>query len=397
MKPQSPAVDDLVRRAQNAMAQRRPAEAAELWARIAALAPDHPQAKLQIAIAQLNIAFARRQAGDMDGELGAYNNALAADPLCYPALLGKAALLERLGKARQAAKIYRDALKLEPPRDQLPPALAAQFDEARQAVQADSRRMSDYLRERLGAERAQAGEQDLRRFDACVGVVAGTREVYTVKPTLLHFPALPAIEFYDNESFPLLAALEAQSDFILEELTVLLREDAGGFNPYVNKPAGTPLNQWAELNASPQWSAFFLWEDGKPIEQNCRRCPKTAALLEASGMADVPGYAPTAFFSLLKPHTHIPPHTGVTNTRLIVHLPLIVPEKCRFRVGGETRDWEQGKAWVFDDTIEHEAWNDSDRTRVILIFDVWNPFLTEPERKLIGPLLQGVDAYYRSE
>jgi aspartyl/asparaginyl beta-hydroxylase (cupin superfamily) len=91
---------------------------------------------------------------------------------------------------------------------------------------------------------------------------------------------------------------------------------------------------------------------------------------------------------LLRPRKRIPPHTGVTNTRAIVHLPLIVPPGCGFRVGGETREWHEGKAFAFDDTIEHEAWNDSDALRVILILDVWNPHMTEREKELLAEFYQ---------
>jgi aspartyl/asparaginyl beta-hydroxylase (cupin superfamily) len=87
----------------------------------------------------------------------------------------------------------------------------------------------------------------------------------------------------------------------------------------------------------------------------------------------------------------------VTNTRVTVHLPLIVPPGCRFRVGGETREWEVGKAWVFDDTIEHEAFNDSDEPRVILIFDVWNPQLTQLERDLVRETTVALAEYGRDE
>jgi aspartate beta-hydroxylase len=99
-------------------------------------------------------------------------------------------------------------------------------------------------------------------------------------------------------------------------------------------------------------------------------------------------------YSLLAPHTRIPPHTSSTNARLIVHLPLIVPGGCRFRVGNETREWEEGKAWVFDDTIDHEAWNDSGHLRVILMIDVWNPYLTAAEREMVSVLLNEVRNYY---
>jgi aspartyl/asparaginyl beta-hydroxylase (cupin superfamily) len=98
-------------------------------------------------------------------------------------------------------------------------------------------------------------------------------------------------------------------------------------------------------------------------------------------------------FSILRPRTRIPPHTGVANTRLVLHLPLIVPAGCGFRVGGETRLWTEGEAWVFDDTINHEAWNDSEKPRAILICDVWSPFLSAGERDLIAQLLGALDRF----
>jgi aspartyl/asparaginyl beta-hydroxylase (cupin superfamily) len=114
-------------------------------------------------------------------------------------------------------------------------------------------------------------------------------------------------------------------------------------------------------------------------------------------MAQQPNFSPTAMFSCLEAQTTIPPHCGETNTRLIVHLPLVVPAGCGFRVGNETREWHEGKAFVFDDTLEHEARNDSDELRVVLIFDVWNPFLTTAERELVGGLVNAVRDYYRAE
>jgi len=111
----------------------------------------------------------------------------------------------------------------------------------------------------------------------------------------------------------------------------------------------------------------------------------------------VPEHGPTAFFSILDAHTHIPPHTGVTNTRLTVHLPLVLPGQCTFRVGDDKREWRLGEAWVFDDTIEHEAWNDSDVPRAILIFDIWNPYLTGAERALVRAATAAIGEYYRGQ
>jgi len=190
-------------------------------------------------------------------------------------------------------------------------------------------------------------------------------------------------EFFARDYFPWLEGLEAATDSIRDELLGVLSADAASIQPYIAYGEGLPLNQWKELNNSRRWGAYFLWNDGRREEGHMARCPRTAAALAACPQVDIPGRGPTAFFSILEPRTKIPPHTGVTNTRLPVHLPLIVPPGCRFRVGGEVRELRAGNAWVFDDTIEHEAWNDSDMARAILIFDIWNPQLTPLERDLV--------------
>jgi aspartyl/asparaginyl beta-hydroxylase (cupin superfamily) len=147
------------------------------------------------------------------------------------------------------------------------------------------------------------------------------------------------------------------------------------------------------LNHSRKWTSLWLWKDGEKQQSVCDRCPQTAALLESLPMARQDSFAPTAVFSALQPHTHIPAHTGSANVRLLTHLPLILPGPARFRVGNTTREWKMGEAWVFDDTIEHEAWNDADEMRVILIFDVWNPYLTEAEQSLITAMMKAQRAF----
>jgi aspartyl/asparaginyl beta-hydroxylase (cupin superfamily) len=94
-------------------------------------------------------------------------------------------------------------------------------------------------------------------------------------------------------------------------------------------------------------------------------------------------------FSLLRPGARIAAHTGMFNTRLVCHLPLIVPPGCAFRVGNEVRQWEEGKILIFDDTIEHEAWNEGSQDRVVLIFDIWRPELSEQERREVAAFLSG--------
>ena len=137
------------------------------------------------------------------------------------------------------------------------------------------------------------------------------------------------------------------------------------------------------MNHSRRWSSYRLWDNGSAVEEHLARCPRTAEALQRVGQADIDGMCPNAMFSVLAPRTHIPPHTGDTNARLVVHLPLIVPDGCSYRVGFEHRRWKVGEVLIFDDSIEHEARNDSDELRVVLIFDIWNPLLSEGEREMV--------------
>src|SRR5207237_6390845 len=161
---------------------------------------------------------------------------------------------------------------------------------------------------------------------------------------------------------------------------------------YVERDPNRPRNDQQGLAENPDWSAFYLWKDGAPVAENAARCPRTMRALAAMPLCQVPNRSPTVLFSLLRPGAHIPAHTGMVNTRLIGHLPLIVPEGCTFRVGNDVRDWEEGRAWVFDDTIEHEAWNRSAKTRVILLFDLWRPDLSGDERSLVSAMFEALDA-----
>jgi aspartyl/asparaginyl beta-hydroxylase (cupin superfamily) len=236
-----------------------------------------------------------------------------------------------------------------------------------------------------------ASEQS--RISGFVDRLVGKRRAFHQEPIQFNYPGLPELEFHDRENFPWLEALEAETPAIQAELREVLTEDAGELSPYVSYPEGIPLDQWADLNHSPRWSAYHLWQGGERVEAHAAKCPNTMRAIALLDQPHVPGRSPSAMFSLLKPHTRIPPHTGVANTRLVMHLPLILPPGCGFRVGSETREWKLGEAWVFDDTIEHEAWNDSDEPRTILICDVWSPRLSAGERELITAIMVGMDRF----
>ena len=345
----------------------------------------------------LNLAQACRALADSRGETQALERALAIEPRYVLALLQKADLMERLAQPKTAAMVYEAALDSLESGAPAPPQAAAALAHAREVVGASRHELAAFLEQETAPIRAQRAGADQRRYEACRDLYLRKRRVYHSQPKQILFPYLPAIEFFPRQDFPWLEVLEAATEEIAAEALAALREDGVGFKPYVDFPPGTPIDQWGPLNHSLDWSVYPLWHDAAPIPEHLQRCPNTAAVLSQLPLCDIPDYAPGAFFSVLKPRTRLPPHTGTTNTRSIVHLPLVVPEGCRFRVGADVRAWEKGKAWVFDDTIEHEAWNDSDQVRIILIFDIWNPLLTAAERDLVRALTIGIGRYYGAD
>ncbi|ACG79142.1 Aspartyl/Asparaginyl beta-hydroxylase [Phenylobacterium zucineum HLK1] len=349
--------------------------------------PHDPNIKMQRALAL-------RMSGAYPAAIEALDAALAVDPYNFLALLSKGALVEKLSGERLAARVYQNALKLAPPDDKLAPQLAAPVARAREVVERVQAELEAFLRANMGPVESAGSELARARLDEAIGIYAGRKRVYNHEPLLLHYPRLPAVPFYPRELFPWLPELEAATPMILEELQGVLAGRMSDFSPYIAFPPDVPANQFEELNHSPRWSSLFLWKDGERQDAVCESCPRTAALLERLPMAHQPQFAPTAMFSALDAHTRIPPHTGSTNTRLLTHLPLILPGPARFRVGNEIREWKMGEAWVFDDTIEHEAWNDADKLRVILIFDVWNPFLEPGERDLVAALMSARNRFY---
>ncbi len=332
---------------------------------------------------RFNLFQAFDLAGNLERGMASLDRALTIDPYYVPAILMKAETLARLGRLPESLAMFRAIVAVGPNADSLPPPAREALAHGLALIEADDASRAAAFERPLAEVRAAHSGADFRRADAYVGQRTGRRKVYVQQPVDGHFPYLPALEFFPEHLFPWFAALEAKTAEIGRELLALLADGDRGFRPYIAFGETEPVNQWAELNHSRRWSAWFFWEDGVKREENCARCPITAAALEALPMLDLPGKGPTALFSILEPGTRIPPHTGSSNVRATVHLPLVVPSGCGFRVGAETRTPEVGKAWAFDDTIEHEAWNDSDQARAILILDVWNPLLTEAERAAV--------------
>jgi aspartate beta-hydroxylase len=407
------------------VAEHRDAKAQQAFAEAAAILPEHPLvlherarrlamggdppgalAVLERLVAAeprhlpfwLSLAAVLRTLARRDEELKALERALQIEPTHLVALLQKGSVLELMNKPRAAATIYGHALQTLTTGTRLPAPIEAHVAHARQRVAENAANVAALLDIRLGSlYQSQAPGADFKRFQRCLDRALGRARIYTPEPTGMLFPYLSNYEFFARDDFPWLEGLEGAADAIRDELLGVLSEDAAGVQPYIAYGQGLPLNQWHELNHSRRWGAYFLWNEGRRQEAHIGRCPRTVAALSDIPQVDIPGRAPTAFFSILEPHTKIPTHTGVTNTRLTVHLPLVVPAGCRFRVGGEIREVRSGAAWVFDDTIEHEAWNDSDSPRAILIFDIWNPQLTILERDLVREATSLLAEYNEAE
>jgi aspartyl/asparaginyl beta-hydroxylase (cupin superfamily) len=401
---------DLFARAAEAWGEGRHEESAQLLQRLVEADPNHVSALNTLGMIALNFGEWRRaaqwieraaalepdsaplwfnlfQALDSAGEpergLASLDRALTIDPDYLPAILMKADVLERLGRAPESLALYRAILASGPSTEGLAEPALRSLQRGFARVRADDDRRAAALEGPLAGLEAAWPGADFDRARAYAEQRTGRRRVYVQQPVNGHFPYLPALEFFPRDHFPWLAELEARTDEIRPELLALLEGGAAGFGPYVAFDPTLPANQWAELNHSRRWSAWFFWKDGERQDGNCARCPATTALLESLPLLDLPAKGPTAMFSILDPHSRIPPHTGSSNVRTTIHLPLIVPEGCGFRVGSQTRAFEAGKAWAFDDTIEHEAWNDSNEPRAILILDSWNPLLTEAERAAV--------------
>ena len=331
----------------------------------------------------LNLATARRHLRDDEGERAALDAALNLDQRNLMALIRLAQLHERLGEDVPATNRWSNVLSLAAAIDQPSLEFLALLNHAKTYIQEQRRHLADALDQVLAGDLAKASVRDQRRVRASTDVLLGRRTIFANDCHGFHYPFLPADEFFDRDHFPWLEQFEAATADIGTELKAILADAESGLAPYVEQPPGVPENKWSPLDKSLDWGALHLWRDGERNDAACARAPKTAALVESLPLCRIPGRAPAVFFSILKAGKSIPPHTGVTNVRSIVHLPLIVPEGCTFRVGGETRPWVEGEAFVFDDTIEHEAHNPTTQDRAVLILDTWNPHLSEAERTMI--------------
>lgn len=328
------------------------------------------------------LATVRQLSGAPGPALTAIDRALEFAPLDFVNLLMRARVLDQMGHG-EAGEAYGRALAQRRP-NPVPAALTVAIDRAEAA-------WAEYktgLERRLGAA-LEAGGIDLTPTERCraerlASNISRRTRHYHSEPSHFHYPGLRELEFHDRALFAWIEPLEALTDPIASELDRVANAAEADLVPYVQYAASEPLAQWRALNYSRDWTAIHLLQRGALLEANSSHCPQTLDFLGTLPQPLIAGCGANAMFSLLAPQTAIPPHTGVANFRLVCHLPLVVPDGCWFRVGEDRREWRRGEAWVFDDTIEHEAMNPTDQLRVIMIFDIWHPDLSPAEQAAIS-------------
>lgn len=352
-----------------------------------------------------NIGAAHLAAGRFDEALAAFDRALQLDPAHFVARLQRGAAYERLGRNEEATASYYGAIIAAQGRGlwlsdaSTATGLRVTVKHAMAFVNTGRRRifidLLQPLRERHGRDALMRVEQGLAIY---LGDAPANYPDPRQRPKFFYVPGLRTQPYFERELFPWHAQLESHTDTIREELLGVLAQP-DGVEPFLGTNDAKVLEQQDLMRGergAAEWNAFFFHRHGEIFEQNASRCPGTTRILDSLPLVHIREHAPEVLFSVLTPGSHILPHRGVTNTRLVTHLPLIVPSDCAIRVGGVDHAWQEGRCVTFDDTFEHEAWNRSDRVRVVMILDSWHPDLSEPERAAIALLVGGIGDFNRA-
>lgn len=329
----------------------------------------------------LPLAQACRMTGDAAGEIGALRALLRNQPRNIAGLLLMGDRQRLDGDDRAAVVFYTAALNQAVVTREVPASLHPLLRQAEAFKREVSKRFTEHV------EAAVSGATS-PRVTQSVDLLLGRRELYLQQPSMFYFAGLPQRPFYAREEFAWAAELEAATPAIRAELDAVTE----GFRPYVEGSADRPLPNNPLLD-DPAWSALYLWRNGEMVAENAVRFPVTMTALAKLPIPRIAGRSPMALFSRLTPGTHIQPHHGLLNTRLICHLPIVTPSGCGLRVGADTHEWRDGELVIFDDSFEHEAWNHGTANRTVLLFEIWKPEIAEAEQSDLTRLFEAIDRY----
>ncbi len=339
------------------------------------------------------LAQACQALGDLAGQDQALTQLLADEPRHLGGLLLMAGCKAAQGDSRAASSFYTTALAVADHAGpaQVPPGLMPLLQQAQRYLAQAKDEYAAFLTSNLAGQ-GIAADQISPRVDMALDLLLGRRELYVQEPTTFYFPGLPQRQFYEAHEFEWAETFESHAPAMRAELEDLLDRQPGDFAPYVQTRPDRPAAA-NHLRDDPSWGAHYLWEQGSVVADHAALAPAAMAALQLPPMPAITDRSPMALYSLLRPGTHIKPHNGMLNTRLICHLPLITNADCAIRVGNEMRSWEQGRLLIFDDSIEHEAWNRGQKTRIILLFEIWRPEISLDERAALTAIFEAITAY----
>ena len=345
-----------------------------------------------------NEATQVQRQGHLQEAMTLYRQVVQLDPSFAPAHLFLGSALEQINEIDHACESYHRAFAANPKLEtahgdpQAPKWLGQMTSAALTRLRAKYMKLHETV---LEDARTQYPDEDLSRIEECVAIQHGTKRAdYADKmqrPGSVYIPGIQPRAWFERDEFDWVPALEAAYPAIRQELEGLMTLDEKAIaKPYVNEGPNVPESM-QHLAGTYDWHATHLYSGGTKNDANCERCPKTTEAVERLPQAKMYGNAPEAFFSFLKPGAHIKPHFGVANSKTAVHLALSVPRDCAIRVGEETRTWTEGQCLIFDDSFEHEAWNRSEQLRVVLILEIWNPYLTNVEKQTLYALSRAIE------
>lgn len=330
----------------------------------------------------LRLATIRRSVGDFAGAVQAASAAVELAPRNFVMSLLLGSLREATGAIHAAERAYRMACRVAPLDLSFQPAMAKQIDRARSSVEAASRWRKRLLDWQPDSDSGLTVDED-RRLRGFRSNILENLEAGPLTPPLFLLPGIRSKKYFDASAFRGMAELQAATDAVRDEFICV----ADGLDLNLSQSSTGNHGMGSEGSSMGKWSMIPLIRNGIVVEEFASRCPLTMALASQLAMPRLGFISPSLYFSVLEQGSRIAPHTGITNARVIAHLPLIVPDRCGFRVGGETREWEVGRAMVFDDMAVHEAWNESTETRVVLIADLWRPELSVAEHRGVEELM----------
>lgn len=374
------------------MALQRFVEAATRLEALTAAAPDRGEAWIRLGVCRLHL-------GDIAHAVEALERGVALMPDAFIARLQLAEALQALDRTDDAlvhffravtaaqgkGRWLNDQTTAPDLRDRVRRAMTI-IDAGRHALFFDA----------IAPLVQQYGGSELQRVTHALEGYLGLRPAGSPdprqRPTFFHVPDLQPEPYFERALFPWYAALEQATDAIRAELQRILSAREG-LQPFLDFSGGARKGDFLanahDLDAA-TWDAYFFHRHGEPFAAHLEACPATAAALMQVPLTRIDGHAPEVLFSLLSPGTVIKPHHGVTNSRVVTHLPLIVPPDCALEVGGVEHAWTEGRCVTFDDSFLHAAWNRSDRLRVVMILDTWHPRLREVEVQALKRLVETI-------